>query len=196
MALADLRAIDENFEVGGHTLNHAPLTQLPRAAALREIVDGKAWLEDAVGHRVTSFCYPRGKFNKEVVDSVRSAGFLGARTTMGNLIGPTPSAFLAGTTTQAHSHSRVTQLRHAALERNWRGMVDYGRVFRFATNWAEHFEHGVSQVAEQGGVAHLWFHAWELDEYDQWAEVEETLRRLKSEYQFRPATNGEVFARG
>ncbi len=193
MARVDLRAIAERFEVGGHTLNHAPLTQLSREAAYREIVDGRSWLEDAASSPVVSFCYPRGKFNAEVAQLVKAAGFAGARTTMGNIVTRTPDVFRSGVTTQAYSHSRTIQFRHAAHERNWRGMADYGRIFRFATTWGEHFERGVAHVVAHGGVAHLWFHSWELDAYGQWGDLEATLRRLKSDYRFRTATNGEVF---
>jgi peptidoglycan/xylan/chitin deacetylase (PgdA/CDA1 family) len=193
MVARDIRVIAERFEVGAHTVNHLPLTQLDPVAAYREIADGKVWLENIASTFVGSFCYPRGKFTKELARLVQVAGFTGARTTMGNIVSRPRDPFVSGSTTQAFSHSRTIQLRHAALERNWLGMLNYGRIFRFATDWVEHFERGVEYVAENGGVAHLWFHSWELDAYDQWGEVETLLRRLKSKYCFRVATNGEVF---
>jgi peptidoglycan/xylan/chitin deacetylase (PgdA/CDA1 family) len=193
MVAGDIRVIAERFEVGAHTLNHLPLTQLDPVAAYREIADGKAWLEDIASTFVGSFCYPRGKFTKELARLVQVAGFMSARTTMGNIVSRPRDPFVSGATTQAFSHSRTIQVRHAALERNWLGMLNYGRIFRFATDWVEHFERGVEYVAENGGVAHLWFHSWELDAYEQWGELETFLRRLKSKYCFRVATNGEVF---
>lgn len=194
MIARDIQAIVERFEVGAHTFNHVPLTQLDSEAACREITDGKAWLEDIASVSVGSFCYPRGKFTFELARLVQAAGFGGARTTMGNIVGRPSNPYISGATTQAFSHSRAIHLRHATLERNWLGILNYGRIFRFATDWTEHFERGVEYVAEHGGVAHLWFHSWEFDAYDQWNQVEAFLRRLKSMYCFRVATNGEVFA--
>jgi peptidoglycan/xylan/chitin deacetylase (PgdA/CDA1 family) len=160
-----------------------------------EIEDGKAWLEDAASMRVSSFCYPRGKFNRRIADLVSRAGFIGARTTMGNIVTSPANVFVCGATTQAFSHSQFIQARHAVLEGNWIGAVNYARIFRFATDWTDHFERGVSYVSEHGGIAHLWFHSWELDKYDQWARLEQLLLRLKARYQFRCVTNGYLFAR-
>jgi peptidoglycan/xylan/chitin deacetylase (PgdA/CDA1 family) len=194
MSVAGIQRLAEAFEVGGHTYNHLALPALDHDTARREINDGKAWLEDAISAPVESFCYPRGKFNRRILDLVIEAGFKGARTTMGNTVAKPANNFLCGATTQAFSHSRLIQTRHAVIEGNWIGLANYARIIRFATDWTEHFERGLSYVSNRGGVAHLWFHSWELDKYDQWSQLEELLRRLRSEYPFRCATNGELFA--
>jgi peptidoglycan/xylan/chitin deacetylase (PgdA/CDA1 family) len=194
MSVNDVRAIAERFEVGGHTFSHVSLTQLDHDAAYREIADGKAWLEDLTSAPIASFCYPRGKFTLGLARLVQTAGFAGARTTMGNVLRKAVNPYLSGATTQAFSHKRAIQFRHAALERNWVGIANYATIFGFATDWRAHFERGVKHVTEHGGVAHLWFHSWELDAYDQWDELAVFLRHLKATYSFETVTNGEVFA--
>jgi peptidoglycan/xylan/chitin deacetylase (PgdA/CDA1 family) len=191
-----VRRLAEAFELGGHTYNHLALPPLDRERARREIRDGKDWLEDAISAPVKSFCYPRGKFDRQTRDLVAEAGFAGARTTMGNIVTLPHDAFLAGATTQAFSHPRRIHARHAVVERNWRGAANYMRIFRFATDWTEHFELGVAHVCSHGGVAHLWFHSWELDEYEQWGRLEHLLRRIKDRYEFQCTTNGRLFALG
>jgi peptidoglycan/xylan/chitin deacetylase (PgdA/CDA1 family) len=191
----ELRQLSETFEIGSHTYNHRPLTDLSITAAHREVVDGKAWLDDALSRPTASFCYPRGKFSKRLTEVVAAAGFRGARTTMNNIIAGPSDVFRAGVTTQALSHGPLVQIRHAALERNWAGIANYVRVFRFETDWARHFDRAVSRVCTHGGVAHLWFHSWKVDETDQWESLEQVLGQLKSEYHFRSVTNGELFTR-
>ena len=63
MEPAKIREIDRQFEVGSHSLNHIRLTKLSPQRAWQEIVDGKKFSEDTLGHEVIAFCYPGGKFN-------------------------------------------------------------------------------------------------------------------------------------
>ena len=62
-------------EIGGHTAGHTTLTKVPLAAARAEIEDNKRWLESVLGHGISSFAYPRGGENDEVVALVRAAGY-------------------------------------------------------------------------------------------------------------------------
>ena len=126
MGHEDIRAIAGDFEVGAHTVNHVALTTIDRRAAFREIAESKTWLEDVTSTQVRSFCYPRGKFDSELAQMVQDIGFVGARTTMGNLVSKPLDPYRAGATTQAFSHCRVVQFRHAVLENNWRGIWNYG----------------------------------------------------------------------
>ena len=78
---AQIRDIDRHFEVGSHTLSHIRLTLMSDERAVREIVDGKKFSEDTLGHEVIAFCYPGGKFNCRIEKHVERAGF--ARHTRG-----------------------------------------------------------------------------------------------------------------
>jgi peptidoglycan/xylan/chitin deacetylase (PgdA/CDA1 family) len=51
---------EAGFEIGAHGLEHEPLGRVTPEVVHRELVDGKAVLEDAVGVSVTSFAYPYG----------------------------------------------------------------------------------------------------------------------------------------
>lgn len=69
------------MEIGSHTRTHAKLTELPEAAARREIEDSKAELEQALDCEVRHFCYPYGSFTPEHRDMARLAGYATATTT-------------------------------------------------------------------------------------------------------------------
>src|SRR5262245_34701133 len=178
MSREEIREIGARFEIGSHTFNHRPLKYLPREEARDEIQDGKRWLEEITGKQAVSFCYPRGKFDRTAVELVRDAAFLGARTCMFNLSGYPQSSFLWGVSTHAYSHSAATQIRHALLERNFRGVSNFAVVHKFAQDWARHFSRAVDFVEQHGGVAHLYFHSWEIAEQGDWSKLENLLKNI------------------
>src|SRR5712692_2183757 len=60
--------VEMRMEVGSHTLTHPILTELQKGEIFRELRESREILEDMLGRPVTSFCYPKGKFN----DTARS----------------------------------------------------------------------------------------------------------------------------
>lgn len=185
--------LGNSFEIGAHTYNHRVLTGLSRDDIRSELVDGKDWLEQLAGVPVGSFCYPKGKFNKHVVAEVRDAGFLGARTCMHNLNIFPSDPLLWGLSTQAYSHSRAIHIRHALKEQNFRGVLDFYRVHRGTVDWVDHFKHGIHHVQKNGGIAHLYFHSWEIDEQGDWHRLEDLFRYLKDDCDLKKCTNGEIY---
>jgi peptidoglycan/xylan/chitin deacetylase (PgdA/CDA1 family) len=67
-------------DLGAHTITHAHLTQLPRAAAREEISGSRKALEDRFSRAVTDFAYPYGEFVCADRVLVGEAGFLRAWT--------------------------------------------------------------------------------------------------------------------
>lgn len=63
------------FQIGSHTLTHPFLTMIDRQAAQREIALSKQILEQRLGELVTTFCYPAGYVNREIIGMVRDAGY-------------------------------------------------------------------------------------------------------------------------
>lgn len=61
------------MEIGSHTLTHPDLTDLETADARHQIADSK---DDTV-----VFCYPAGRYNDQVRDLVKEAGYVAAVTT-------------------------------------------------------------------------------------------------------------------
>jgi peptidoglycan/xylan/chitin deacetylase (PgdA/CDA1 family) len=188
-----IRGIATRFEVGGHTMHHRPLTGISADESRREIVDGKAWLEDAAQAPVRSFCYPRGKFNASLARQVEAAGFACGRTCHLNLTAPPSNPYVWGVSTQAFSHSRSIQIRHAALERNWTGIANYARIFRGAVDWEDHFASATTHVNTNGGIAHLFLHSWEIDQHEGWDKLRRVLVKARDNSSLVPVTNGELF---
>ena len=195
LAPAALRELSESFEIGAHTYTHCSLDALADAAALREIRDGKRWLEDRIGKQVVAFCYPRGRYTRRTPRLVREAGLVGARTSMFNLNTLPADPYLAGVSTHARPYARHVQLRHALLQRNFRGAANFVRVHRLASNWARHFAAALDWVDRHGGVAHLYLHSWEIDHYGDWEQLSRVLACAAGFGEFERVTNGELFRR-
>ena len=62
-------------EFGGHTAGHTTLTKVSLDEARREIADNKRWIEDVLGRKIVSFCYPRGGENDAIAELVKAADY-------------------------------------------------------------------------------------------------------------------------
>jgi len=119
MTAAQLRALDSTFDIGSHTLEHRFLATLDARAARRQIGDGKAALEDMLGHAVQGFCYPGGKYQPVHCQMVRAAGFTYARTTQNLRVDAGALPFEIPTTLQFYPHARVVMARNFLSQRAW-----------------------------------------------------------------------------
>lgn len=72
------------MEIGSHSMSHPKLNKIPSDSLEREIVDSKTTLENQHGIKISSFCYPKGRYNNAVLNYVDQAGYLGACTTIPN----------------------------------------------------------------------------------------------------------------
>jgi hypothetical protein len=193
MSRTEIRQLARRFEIGGHTMNHLPLKSVAPERARAEISGGKKWLEDLLGISVPSFCYPRGKFNARIASLVEEAGFLGARTCFFNLNTFPKNPFFWGVSTHASPHSPFIQVRHALLERNFAGAVNYFRVFKASRDWQIHFSHSLEYVARKGGIAHLYLHSWEIESFGHWAKLESVFRAIAANSRLTKITNGGLY---
>ena len=190
---AQVRALSAGFEIGGHTYGHVALHKLSPVQVSAELAGGKNWVEDVTGQPANSFCYPRGKFNTSVRQAVVLAGFIGARTCLFNRSELAADPFLTGVSTHACSHSPLIQIRHALLEGNLVGALNFLSVHHLERDWVRHFQHALDSVAESGGVAHLYFHSWEIEEHGQWQTLDSLLAQLAQRPEFKRITNGELY---
>jgi len=194
MTPSQIREIDKYCEIGGHTLNHLRLTKLGVEEGRREISDGKKSMEDTLGHEIISFCYPGGKFNQRIAGQVAEAGFLAARTCMFFLNDFPTDPYRWGVSTYANTYPPYVQVRHALLEFNFEGCYNYLTTFKARSKWAAQFLCALDRVSRQGGIAHLYFHSWEIDQHGEWDELKAVLK-LISEYSLTSVSNGDLFHR-
>ena len=191
---ADVRDIATRFEVGGHSRDHVVLTDLSQSELDTQIFENKAYLEQAVGAPIAGFCYVRGRYNGAVKNTVARAGYRYARTVENFRTDMSGDTYEVPTTLQFFDHSRLAQLktfRHGALS-----AARVRMLFRAlpAADIASRVDRLAVATREAGGIFHLWGHSWELEEYDLWGALRETLRNLVERHNARIVTNAEAVA--
>jgi peptidoglycan/xylan/chitin deacetylase (PgdA/CDA1 family) len=67
--------VRDGWEIGSHTQSHPFLTEIPLSQAEKEISESKRILEDTLGIRVTSFCYPAGYANLQLALLTEACGY-------------------------------------------------------------------------------------------------------------------------
>lgn len=88
--------LESGMEIGCHTMNHPKLNKIPEHRLSLEISDSKALLEDQLGSAISTFCYPKGRYNSKILARVRNAGYSGACTTMPGYYGRATPKFECG----------------------------------------------------------------------------------------------------
>jgi len=82
MSQAQLRElVATGWELGGHTMTHADLSQLDYDGCRQEIEQGVAELERIAGSSVQTFAYPFGRYGQAALRAVSDIGLLAAVTT-------------------------------------------------------------------------------------------------------------------
>lgn len=137
-------------DIGAHTIHHYPdLKQLPHVEAMGEIEGSKSMIESITGRSCTSFAYPRGRFNDEVVALVRKAGFSEARTT------------------QVRATDWDDPFRMPTTLHLYEGRKEYaGRPLMGLV------EFYLDDVVKNGGTFSLWGHAYEIERDNLWKLLE------------------------
>lgn len=70
----------DGHEIGSHTRTHAFLSQATPARLKREVTDSRTELLAMGATPVTTFAYPYGDYSQAVVQAVKDAGYIGARS--------------------------------------------------------------------------------------------------------------------
>lgn len=180
------------FEIGGHGIDHRRLAGLTPETLNRQIVDGKAMLEQRLGTAVSGFCYPGGRGVRQAAPVVAAAGFSHARTTAMGHLDVGKDRLRRPTTLQMFPHGPLPLLRNWA--RNG-GRAPLALTCRLAAlnDPLARLDLLLAEVSRRGGTLHLWGHSWEIDELGMWNMLDRMLTRLAEAIpQALRRTNGQV----
>ncbi|HEX5410614.1 MAG TPA: polysaccharide deacetylase family protein [Terriglobia bacterium] len=172
----ELRTLSkEGFEIGGHGFSHLILPQCSRKVVMQEVEVCKHSLEDILGKEVRMFAYPRGRHSSVAVQSVRRAGYAGARTTEMFSLDLHYDPYKMPTTIHVFRHSKSEYIRNMARA------VDLGKAWKYlrrlwhVESWVELSKILFDSTMQEGGVFHLYGHSWEIEELGLWNDLEEIL---------------------
>ena len=163
------------LEVGAHGLTHATLTDLRPEEITREVRICREELEDILRKEVPMFCYPRGRFNARVVQCVKKAGYVGARTTEMLAHGLNFNPFEMPTTLQVYPHKRLGYLMQLARRARVRQLCEWSTQFGGLSSWFDLGKRLFDFVLREGGIWHLYGHSSEIDDLGLWPKLEELL---------------------
>ena len=173
---AELRALlSEGFEIGAHGVSHKHLWKLSPEELAEEINPCKPVLEDILGAEVRMFCYPRGRYDSNVVRAVKEAGYHGARTVRMLATSAEFDPFEMPTTVQAVPHPKFNYVKNVARARKLESVPVFLTQMTRLGNWVELGKSLFDSVLENGGIWHLWGHSWEIDELGLWSDLEAML---------------------
>jgi len=151
-----IQELGEDFEIGGHTISHPQdLKALEFSEMREEIEGGKHRLEAILGRTITKFCYPRGRYNEQVIHFVKKAGFKEARTT------------------RVLEINVVCPFRKATTIHVFNGRKEYQ-----GKGW-EHWAYKLWKL--EPPYFHIFWHSWEVERDGQWEALEKFLKHVKQE---------------
>jgi len=182
----DMIALDQKFEIGAHTLTHVVLTAVSLEEARKEIEGSKAYLEDLLGHGISMFCYPKGRYNENVKRLVRTAGFIAARTCIPGSFSPPQDPYEWQITLHVSNGSPRMTLKI------WR---ESGISIKSLLDWEVRARLLFDRALEKGGIYHIWGHSWEIERKHEWPKLERVLNYLSNREGVRYMTNGEAIAK-
>jgi len=182
----------EGFEVGGHSMTHSALPQLPSREIAREVATCRNRLEDILGQRVRMFCYPKGRYSASVIRHVKDAGYEGARTTRMLRQALDFDPLQMPTSLLAYPNIRKMYAKNLIKARNIRGLLDYVTQFICLDSSVSMGKILFDQVLEKGGVWHLYGHSWQIEEVGLWGDLKEILDYVCGREGVRYLTNANV----
>lgn len=178
--------LGKKHEIGAHTLTHPDLDKISTKHANDEILGSKEYIENLLGRDVKMFCYPRGRYNNEIIRIVKKAGFIGARTCNHGDFDMPKDPYKWQITLHASNGSprltfKIWRINHLSIRslRDWevRAMELFDLGFK------------------KGGVYHLWGHASEIEKKDEWDKLERVFKYISNREGVKYMTNGVALER-
>lgn len=180
------------FEVGAHTVTHPVLTDVDPITLSREVTDCKDSLEAILGREVSSFAYPKGRFNAEVVTEVKKAGFRRARGVRLLSLAYDFRAFDMPVTIQAYPHRWTDYCKNLIRRGEVVALAKSSILIGGSTNWVQLGKALFDRALQTGGAWHLLGHSWETENLNGWCELKEMLDYVSGREGVRYLTNGEL----
>lgn len=175
------RISDAGFEIGGHTRDHVFLPAICPEGMDFQIAGGKDWMEQQIGRRTESFCYPGGYITNDVIARVRGAGYKYGRTIENFRFDLGDDPLLMPTSVQFFPHRRGVLLRNL-MKWGWSGRALNPCLIAAVLSGGDYVTRALRLVdfaaGRSGGVFHLWGHSHELGKYDLWQDLDCLLRAV------------------
>lgn len=175
MSETEIIQLGQNFEIGGHTLNHTDLKKASKEKVAYEVAGCYKWIESLTGVKPISFCLPKGYYTKEVLTAVYATGFKLIRTT--NLLYPFESSKLASTTLQVYEHTSFTLFKHLIKNGRYNSLKIWMQGGA-SNNLLKMLDYYLNYILKYDGCLHIWGHSWEIEQKALWPMLERMLKEI------------------
>ena len=155
-------------EVATHSCTHSALTKLPECVMMSEIIDDRRELEKMFGCVVRGHAYPYGGYNDLVVDGLKKAGIVYARTVESHCTFKLPEDWLRWGPTCHHNEPKLMNL-------------------------VDKFVNESVGLNSDGWLFYLWGHTYEFPKYNNWNVIEKFFEEISRNDDIWFATNIEVY---
>jgi len=175
----DIKKISKYFEVGAHGVSHEHLTTIPLREVIYEATKSKEFLESIIRKNVLMFCYPAGRYNKNIINILKDAGYVGARTVKQFQVRFPKDPFQIETTIHVHPFSYRKYTGNVLRNVNF-SALKHIKVFLTKPSLVDISMYYFDYIYKHGGVFHLWGHSWEIDKFGLWDELEKIFCYISS----------------
>ncbi len=182
------------FEIGAHGVSLPNLTRCRSDELAEEVGSCKLRLEEILGKEVPMFAYPQGRYSRDVIASLKRAGYAGARTTR-MLARDLPfDPFKMPTSVHVFPHTRSDYIRNLIRAFYNEGAWEYVARFTCARSWVELAKLIFDSVLQKGGIWHLYGHSWLITELRLWDSLAEVLSYVSGREGVLYLTNGQILS--
>ena len=177
----EIKTIYNNgFEIGAHTYSHSYLTRVPNDTAVRDIVNGKEYLEQLLGNEVPHFCFPGGSYNKELVKQCSDI-FTSARTA------DTGAVFRSNTFLIKPAFHFFNRGKRSLIYNSLKNNSPIFYLVLSNLKYSDYFDfvrHILDDIISSKGDygINIWGHSWEIEEYGLWNRLEDLFKYLTNFY--------------
>ncbi|HET9741782.1 MAG TPA: polysaccharide deacetylase family protein [Terriglobales bacterium] len=193
LSVGQLRELSSaGFEIGSHGMTHKKLVGLSQPFLTWEIAESKSQIEQILGARVRTFCYPIGGHDGRVIKEVERAGYEGGRTTRMLSTRGNFDPLKIPTTIQAYRHNARAYLKNLLRRGDPRDIAAYWTCCNAGASWVEIGKRLFDRALREGGVWHLYGHSWEIEQHGIWRELDEMLAYVGSRANVRYVTTADT----
>lgn len=153
-------------ETACHGYTHPFLEQLPTPEMMRQIIEDRVALENLFGKIIRGMAYPFGTYSDQVIQVMKAAGIVYARTVRSTKKFNLPADWLQWHPTCHHNDPQLSELTQAFLDCTPDG---------------------------DGILFYLWGHSYEFEGSDNWHVIDTFLRQVSRRKDIWYATNIEIY---
>lgn len=158
-------------EVAIHGEKHLPLSKVPKALAVNDVMEDRKNLEKLFSRPITGMAYAYGAVDDEVIEIVKNCGITYARAVETTENFNLPENFLRWEGTCHHDNPKLMELadKFLSIEKTGVAFKDYPKLF------------------------YVWGHSYEFDRHNNWEVIEEFCKKMGGKDDIWYATNGEIY---